>query len=97
MSALLLALSTMLHMELPHVNVLSKIDLINSYGKLGALSPVMARHGGRSAHAARAPSEHPAVRACMFAASSASAHAHCVCGGGGKPCPCTTSFLLAGV
>ena len=34
-SALLLSLSTMLHLELPHVNVLSKIDLIESYGKLG--------------------------------------------------------------
>ncbi|BBG95150.1 P-loop containing nucleoside triphosphate hydrolases superfamily protein [Prunus dulcis] len=33
-SALLLSLSTMLHMELPHINVLSKIDLIESYGKL---------------------------------------------------------------
>lgn len=33
-SALLLSLSTMLHMELPHVNVLSKMDLIESYGKL---------------------------------------------------------------
>ncbi|AET00244.2 P-loop nucleoside triphosphate hydrolase superfamily protein [Medicago truncatula] len=33
-SALLLTLSTMLHMELPHINVLSKIDLIESYGKL---------------------------------------------------------------
>lgn len=33
-SALLLSLSTMLHMELPHVNVLSKVDLIESYGKL---------------------------------------------------------------
>jgi len=36
-SALLLTLSTMLHMELPHINVLSKIDLIESYGKLGAV------------------------------------------------------------
>lgn len=36
-SALLLSLSTMLHLELPHVNVLSKIDLIESYGKLGKL------------------------------------------------------------
>ncbi|KAI4331926.1 hypothetical protein L6164_016872 [Bauhinia variegata] len=27
-------LSTMLHLELPHVNVLSKFDLIESYGKL---------------------------------------------------------------
>lgn len=34
-SALLLSLSTMIHLELPHVNVLSKIDLIESYGKLG--------------------------------------------------------------
>lgn len=34
-SAVLLSLSTMLHLELPHVNVLSKIDLIQRYGKLG--------------------------------------------------------------
>ncbi|GAB2288688.1 GPN-loop GTPase qqt1 [Dionaea muscipula] len=33
-SALLLSLSTMLHLKLPHVNVLSKIDLIKNYGKL---------------------------------------------------------------
>jgi len=33
-SALLLSLSTMLHLELPHVNILSKIDLIEQYGKL---------------------------------------------------------------
>ncbi|KAK7818223.1 gpn-loop gtpase qqt1 [Quercus suber] len=33
-SALLLTLSTMLHLELPHINVLSKIDLIENYGKL---------------------------------------------------------------
>ncbi|BBN11693.1 GPN-loop GTPase [Marchantia polymorpha subsp. ruderalis] len=32
--ALLLSLSTMLHLELPHINVLSKIDLIESYGQL---------------------------------------------------------------
>ena len=37
-SALLLSLSTMLHLELPHINVLSKIDLIESYGKLGAVT-----------------------------------------------------------
>jgi len=36
-SALLLSLSTMLHLELPHINVLSKIDLIESYGKLGVV------------------------------------------------------------
>lgn len=34
-SALLLSLSTMLHLELPHINVLSKIDLIENYGRLG--------------------------------------------------------------
>lgn len=31
-SALLLSLSTMLQMELPHINVLSKIDLVLQYG-----------------------------------------------------------------
>eukprot|EP00126_Sphaerothecum_destruens_P004498 Sdes_comp18224_c0_seq1m7805 len=33
-SVLLTSLTTMLHLELPHVNVLSKIDLIESYGAL---------------------------------------------------------------
>lgn len=33
-SALMLCLSVMLHLELPHVNVLSKWDLISSYGDL---------------------------------------------------------------
>lgn len=33
-SALLTSLSTMLHLELPHVNILSKIDLIERYGPL---------------------------------------------------------------
>eukprot|EP00243_Klebsormidium_subtile_P008903 TRINITY_DN4326_c0_g1_i1.p1 TRINITY_DN4326_c0_g1~~TRINITY_DN4326_c0_g1_i1.p1 ORF type:complete len:301 (+),score=74.91 TRINITY_DN4326_c0_g1_i1:72-974(+) len=33
-SALLLSLSTMLHLALPHINVLSKIDLIQQYGPL---------------------------------------------------------------
>ncbi|KAG6784445.1 hypothetical protein POTOM_010139 [Populus tomentosa] len=32
-SALLLSISTVLHLELPRINVLSKIDLIESYGK----------------------------------------------------------------
>jgi Conserved hypothetical ATP binding protein. len=31
-SALLLSLSTMLQLELPHINVLSKIDLMVHYG-----------------------------------------------------------------
>mmetsp|Transcript_5434 Transcript_5434/g.13760 ORF Transcript_5434/g.13760 Transcript_5434/m.13760 type:complete len:298 (-) Transcript_5434:1313-2206(-) len=34
MSALTLSLTTMLHLEMPHVNVLSKMDLIESYGEL---------------------------------------------------------------
>ncbi|KAL6061067.1 GPN-loop GTPase 2 [Balamuthia mandrillaris] len=33
-SGVLLSLSTMLHLELPHINVLSKVDLIERYGKL---------------------------------------------------------------
>lgn len=33
-SVLLLSLRTMLHLELPHVNVLSKVDLISKYGDL---------------------------------------------------------------
>eukprot|EP00878_Enallax_costatus_P013672 GHUV01014296.1.p1 GENE.GHUV01014296.1~~GHUV01014296.1.p1 ORF type:complete len:362 (+),score=111.59 GHUV01014296.1:348-1433(+) len=33
-SALLLSLSTMLHLELPQVNVLSKMDLVKQYGQL---------------------------------------------------------------
>jgi hypothetical protein len=33
-SVLLLSLRTMLHLELPHVNVLSKVDLIAQYGDL---------------------------------------------------------------
>jgi len=33
-SAVLLSLSTMLQMELPHINVLSKIDLVQKFGKL---------------------------------------------------------------
>lgn len=33
-SVLLLSLRTMLHLELPHINVLSKIDLLKSYGEL---------------------------------------------------------------
>ena len=35
-SVLLTSLSTMIHIELPHVNVLSKIDLVEQYGKLGS-------------------------------------------------------------
>ena len=34
-SILLLSLRAMLHLELPHVNVLSKVDSIAQYGELG--------------------------------------------------------------
>lgn len=34
-SAVTLSLSTMIQLELPHVNVFSKVDLIEKYGKLG--------------------------------------------------------------
>jgi GPN-loop GTPase len=34
-SVLMASLRTMLHLELPHVNVLSKLDLITQYGDLG--------------------------------------------------------------
>jgi len=34
-SVLLLSLRAMLHLELPHINVLSKIDLLKQYGELG--------------------------------------------------------------
>lgn len=37
-SALMLSLSTMIHLELPHINVLSKIDLIENYGTLGQIN-----------------------------------------------------------
>lgn len=35
LSMLLVSLQSMLLFELPHVNVLSKVDLMESYGKLG--------------------------------------------------------------
>lgn len=37
-SLLLLSLRAMLHLELPHINVLSKIDLLKQYGDLGNLA-----------------------------------------------------------
>ena len=37
-SVLLTSLSTMVQVELPHVNILSKVDLIQQYGKLGMLA-----------------------------------------------------------
>ncbi|RXN04855.1 GPN-loop GTPase 2 [Labeo rohita] len=40
-SVLCTSLSTMLHVELPHVNVLSKMDLIEQYGKLDYYTEVL--------------------------------------------------------
>ena len=34
-SVLLLSLREMLHLVLPHINVLSKVDLLKQYGDLG--------------------------------------------------------------
>lgn len=34
LAALLLSLSSMMHLELPHINVLSKADLVETYGEL---------------------------------------------------------------
>ena len=34
-SVLLTSLSTMVQVELPHINILSKVDLIEQYGRLG--------------------------------------------------------------
>ena len=34
LAATLVSLSAMLHLELPHVNVLSKVDLLERYGRL---------------------------------------------------------------
>ena len=34
-SVLLTSLSTMVQLELPHINILSKVDLMEQYGKLG--------------------------------------------------------------
>lgn len=41
-SVLMLSLRAMLHLELPHVNVLSKVDLIAQYGELGELHSMRA-------------------------------------------------------
>jgi len=39
-SGLVLSLSTMVHLEMPHINVLSKMDLIKEYGELGQSIPI---------------------------------------------------------
>jgi hypothetical protein len=43
-SVLLLSLKTMLQLGLPHVNVLSKVDLVESYGRLGKQADIFT-HG----------------------------------------------------
>ena len=40
-SVLLLALRAMLQLELPHINVLSKIDLLVQYGELGTFANLL--------------------------------------------------------
>lgn len=40
-SVLLLSLRAMLQLELPHINVLSKIDLLVQYGELGKFSHLL--------------------------------------------------------
>lgn len=44
-SVVLLSLSSMVRLELPHINVLSKIDLMQQYGKLGAWCAALAGVG----------------------------------------------------
>ena len=43
-SVLLLSLRAMLHLELPHINVLSKIDLLTQYGDLGNVTVPLPYH-----------------------------------------------------
>jgi hypothetical protein len=43
----------MLHMELPHINVLSKIDLIENYGDLGTKASVFQLFEHFAAHGIR--------------------------------------------
>lgn len=40
-SVVLLALRAMLQLELPHINVLSKIDLLSTYGELREFFPLL--------------------------------------------------------
>ena len=40
-SILFTSLSTMVQIELPHINLLSKVDLMEQYGKLGQLLKVV--------------------------------------------------------
>ncbi|TEB29853.1 hypothetical protein FA13DRAFT_1792783 [Coprinellus micaceus] len=49
-SVLLLSLRAMLHLELPHINVLSKIDLLSNYGELGALQSRLLHGSPRTSH-----------------------------------------------
>ena len=54
LAALLLSLGAMLHLGLPHVNVLSKVDLIESYGALPFDLDFYASGGGDAARLAEA-------------------------------------------
>ena len=43
LSVLLLSLRAMLQLELPHINILSKIDLLAQYGELGKVTPLVVK------------------------------------------------------
>lgn len=62
-SCLLLSLGTMLHLELPHVNVLSKLDLVRQYGRLGACGRGTVY--GPRAGPCMAQMERKALRSCL--------------------------------
>ena len=51
-SVLCTSLASMLHVELPHVNVLSKMDLIEQYGKLGEIQVILPTHNSNTAYLA---------------------------------------------
>lgn len=67
LSALLVSLSTMLHLGLPHVNVLSKVDMLEQYGELD-FQPQYFLHPGNLGHLAEAvePTMHPKFSKATF-------------------------------
>jgi GTPase SAR1 family protein len=67
LSALLVSLSTMLHLGLPHVNVLSKVDMLEQYGELD-FQPQYFLQPGSLEHLAEAvePTMHPKFSKATF-------------------------------
>ncbi|GBG26984.1 GPN-loop GTPase 2 [Hondaea fermentalgiana] len=87
-AAVFLALSAMLRLEMPHVNVLSKIDLVENYGALdfglefyataqdlGHLLPLLRLNDGRAGSKTQPPSVQDAAAAAAAAAASAESDA----------------------